>query len=353
MITNYNLFKERKVERLFYYSFDWDDNILHMPTIINMDKLSEDVWEPVSISPSKFLLVRNDPSYRLRDNNTYKTYEEFRDIGPRGSNAFIDDVKYAIDNKNIGPSWNTFIKCLIEGSIFAIVTARSHEYETTKQAIKYIIDNCLTEKQKNKMYENCLHFSKLFDNTSYVRSNGKFSDNKLIERYLECCKYYGVGFPFSKSFREEFDVDENLTIEEGKKIALDKFIETCNEYGNIHNFKVSIGFSDDDKKNVEHIKKYFEYKSSVYAHMKLNVYDTSNRIDSIKTTFESSMENKDGSIMRFVGFNTLPNELGNTTSDFSQPNYTLLQKSKVANKLTKSGSKKFKKKFKKTNKKDK
>ena len=48
-----------------------------------------------------------------------------------------------------------------------------------------------------------------------------------------------------------------------------------------------------------------------------------------------------------TGFNTLPNDLGNTTSDFSQPNYTLNQKAKVANKLTRQPKKRFIKRFKK------
>ena len=349
MITNYNTFLENK--RLSYYSFDWDDNILHMPTIIHMDKLCEGVWQPVSISPSKFAEVRNDPNYRSRDDNPYKAYEEFRDIGPRGEKSFIEDIEFAIVNNNLGPSWKKFIKCLTEGSLFAIVTARAHEYKTLKEGVKYVIDNCLTFREQNKMYENCLNFSNLFDGkVDYVRTNGKFSDNKLIKRYLECCKYYGVGFPYSNSFKEEFPIDNTTTsIEEAKKMVLDNFIEICNEYGNISHNKISIGFSDDDKKNVEHIKKYFEYKSSIYENMRLNVYDTSNKKDSIKTIFElsNSAENKDGSIMRLTGFNTLPNDLGNTTSDFSQPNYTLNQKAKVANKLTRQPKKRFIKRFKK------
>ena len=336
------------MERLLYYGFDWDDNILHMPTVIYMDKLSEGMWIPVDVSPSQFAEVRNDSNYRSRDNNPYKAYEDFRDMGPKGDKAFIIDVEFAIKNNNFGPSWKTFLKCLKEGSIFAIVTARAHEYDTIREGVKYVIDNCLTIAEQNKMYEKCLNFSKLFDgNISYARIDGKFSENKLIDRYLNCCKYYGVGFPFSNSFLNEFAVDSTIKIEEAKKMVLDNFIEICNEYGIKSNVKISIGFSDDDKKNVEHIKKYFEYKSSIYD-MRLNVYDTSIKGKSIKTIFElsNSMENKDGSIMRFTGFNTLPNDLGNTTSDFSQPNYTLLQKAKVANKLTKKPNKRFNKKFK-------
>ena len=34
-----------------YYIFDWDDNILHMPTKIRMEHLEDDgTWKPVEVS---------------------------------------------------------------------------------------------------------------------------------------------------------------------------------------------------------------------------------------------------------------------------------------------------------------
>ena len=98
------------------------------------------------------------------------------------------------------------------------------------------------------------------------------------------------------------------------------------------------------------IKKFFEFKSTIYEHMKLNVYDTSNKV-SHKTRFENgitedmgpSISGKENSILRFTGPNSLTNTLQNATNDWSQPNYTLLQKSKVATLLTKNPKKKSKK----------
>ena len=342
-MLNYNLFKNKnkKPNRLFYYALDWDDNILHMPTIIQMDKLVEGVWQPVPVSPFKFASIRHDSNYRNRDNNSEKAYEEFRDVGPRGNKSFINDIISAINEKKYGPSWNKFIKCLTEGALFVIVTARGHEYSTLKEGIKYIIDNCLTISQQDKMYENCENFLHLFDKRTFLRNNeGKFTDNQLIEYYLNKCKFYGVGSPLSESFKSEFNISDSIKIEEAKKLVLNKFLEICHSYGEKTNIKVSVGFSDDDKKNVEHVKKFFEFKSSIYDGMKLNVYDTSDKGNK-KTKFENgimedmgqSITGTENSLLRFTGFNTLPNELGNTTTDFSQPNYTLLQKAKVANKL--------------------
>ena len=44
-----------------------------------------------------------------------------------------------------------------------------------------------------------------------------------------------------------------------------------------------------------------------------------------------------------MGSNSMPNTLQNATNDWSQPNYTMLQKSKVATLLTKDTKKKAKK----------
>lgn len=345
-MKNYKQFiSERKIEKLNYYAFDFDDNILHMPTIIHMDKLNNGKWEPISLTPEQFASLRHNSDYRIRDNNPQKAYEEFRDVGPREKEAFIEDIKSAVNQKTFGPSWNKFVECLTHGSLFAIVTARGHESSTIKEGIKWLIDSCLTDKEKNKMYLSCETFSHVFNKEIFERNyNIKFSDNQLIKYYLDRCKFYGVGS--SESFKQEFNLPDTTTIEEAKKIAISKFLEICNSYGKKANVKVSVGFSDDDKHNVEHVKRFFEFKSAIYNNMKLHVYDTSNK-GSVKTTYESSMDGKDASILRFTGFNTLPNDLGNTTTDFSQPNYTLLQKAKVANKLTKDiTNKKFNKKLK-------
>lgn len=346
-INNYTDFL--KENKLRYYSFDWDDNILHMSTPIHMDKLIEEKWQPISVLPSEFAIVRNDSNYRNRENNPSKAYEEFRDVGPRGNKAFINDVINSIRNNKFGPSWNKFIKCLVEGSLFAIVTARGHEYNTLKEGVKYIIDSCLTKKQGDLMYQNCQKFLQLFESKTFKREIGlKLSETKLINYYLDKCKFYGVGFPFSKSFHSEFHLDETIKIEEAKKIALDKFLSICHNYGKQSDKHVSVGFSDDDKKNVEHVKKFFEFKSTIYDRMKLNVYDTSDKVNSHKTQFKNgitedmgpSISGKESSILRFMGPNSMPNTLQNATNDWSQPNYTLLQKSKVANLLTKDSVKK-------------
>lgn len=326
-------------DRLLFYCYDWDDNILHMPTYINLEKkISDDIYEKVSVLPSEFSLVRNDENYRILDNNPAVAFSEFTDIGKRGDRAFILDMCEALNNKNYGPSWDIFLSTMKDASVLSIITARAHEYPILKEAVAYVIDNCMTDEDKQIMYKNCLKFSFAFNsnNTYPELPSGKFTENVLIQDYLDTCKYYGVGTPISKSFAEDFNITDNkLKVEIGKKIVLERFISLCIEHGRISDKKVAIGFSDDDKKNVEHVKEYFK-NMSAKTDIDYYVYDTSNKEikGGIKSKYkngmivESSMDNTDASLLRFNSFNSMNNNKQNATSDFSGD--TLQQKAKVA-----------------------
>ena len=84
---------------LHYYALDWDDNILHMPTKILMDKKVGEEWAPTEVSTAQFAEVRNDQeNYRIRNNNPIEAFSEFRDTGIRGDNAFLEDVLFFNSN---------------------------------------------------------------------------------------------------------------------------------------------------------------------------------------------------------------------------------------------------------------
>jgi len=269
---------------LHYSAFDWDDNILHMPTTILMEQKVGNKWLPVEISTAEFATVRNDKeNYRLRDNNPELAFSGFRDTGSRGQKAFIEDVKKAVNEKLYAPSWDAFIKTLSEGAIFAIITARGHEPEIIREGVEYIINNVMTEEQKFLMYSHCLKNAYLFsrqDVDSFDRlPKGEITKTPLIKLYLDSCDYYGVS---SDSFKKDFGQGSASNPEYAKELALDKFVEKCNDFGSKVGAKsVSIAFSDDDPKNVEHVQKFFKEKSALaneLGHeMKLNVYQTTDR----------------------------------------------------------------------------
>jgi hypothetical protein len=265
--------KKHEIE-LHYFVFDWDDNILHMPTVIHMDKLVNNKWIPNDVSTSKFAIVRNDKeNYRLINDNPDEAFSEFRDTGPRGENAFFEDVMTALKNNQYGPSWDAFKKCLSEGSLFAIITARGHEPITIRHVVEYIIDNELTEEEQFLLYSNCLKHSYLFrHDKDYDRiPKGDLSKTELISVYLDNCDFWGVS---SDAFAKKFGEASASNPEKAKELALENFIEKCNDLGKkIDAKKVSVGFSDDDPKNVEHVRKYFKEKSALFNEM--NPHDVS------------------------------------------------------------------------------
>jgi hypothetical protein len=329
-----NYIKESLHEiELHYYAFDIDDNLFHMPTVIHMLKKVGDNWVPIDVSTTEFAKVRNDKdNYKLLPGN--ESFSEFRDNGPRGNMAFIEDMKIAIRNGLFGPSWDSFIQCLSEGAIFALITARGNEPSTYRKSIEYIIDNFLTEQQQFEMYSHCLKNAYYFSHNEtdqYARViKGQVTKMPLIKVYLDHCGYYGVS---SESFAEEFGSASASNPEKAKEMALNKFVDTCNEYGNQIGAKtVSVGFSDDDTKNVEHIHKFFKEKS-LMTNLKFNLYDTSNasRKGGVRTRFvgdeevkyESSVQAKgmESSILPFTKWNNMtqklyPNSMDAPTDDY-------------------------------------
>lgn len=316
MILKFNSFLESNNFELHYSAFDWDDNILHMPTVIHMEKLQDGKWVKIDVSTSDFATIRNDKeNYR----NLSNSFSEFRDTGSRGDSAFLEDTKVALSKGNFGPAWEAFVECLREGSLFAIITARGHEPKTIRKSVEYIIDNILSDDDKFLLYSNCMKHSYIFaSNEDFDRvPKGTLSKTPLITSYLNECSFYGVT---SDSFMNEFGDATSSNPEVAKERALDKFIDKCNSLGKSIGAKsVSIGFSDDDPKNVEHVRTYFKEKSALSNELmphdvKLNLYKTTDR--SIKggerTRFHKSFlsesntsKGMESSIMPFSQFNNI------------------------------------------------
>jgi len=99
-----------------------------------------------------------------------------------------------------------------------------------------------------------------------------------IDFYLSQNDYSPVSSP---EFKDKFGLDSDAdSPEEGKKIALKDYVEkvvngaqklTNGEYD-----KLSIGFSDDDRKNIDAVMDYIKKELSVeYPGVEFFIYDTS------------------------------------------------------------------------------
>lgn len=314
---------------LHYWAFDIDDNLFHMPTVIHMEKRVGDDWVPIDVSTSEFAKVRNDrENYRLLPGDL--SFSEFRDTGPRGNRAFIEDMKIAIKNKKFGPSWKAFLECLRTGSIFALITARGNEPSTYRTAVEWIIDNYLDEEDKFLLYSNSLKHAYIFGHPEDFDRipKGVLSKTPLIKAYLDDCDFYGVS---SNYFISKFGYSSAQNPEKAKELALESFIEKCNRWGEKVGAKsVSIGFSDDDPKNVEHVNIFFKEKlglmKDILPHkLKLNLYKTTDPTikGGVRTKFHEAADSTiapgmASSVMPFSQFNNMSDRMFTNPQEYDK-----------------------------------
>jgi hypothetical protein len=285
-------FKGRNKPQLRFYAFDWDDNILFMSSKIHMDKLEDSEWIPEDVSTVKFAEVRNDSKYRIINNDPNLAFSEFTDSGPRGEDAFLIDVKEAIELKKFGPSWDDFIESLTNGSLFCIITARGHNPAPMRKAVEWIIETQLSDDQKNNMAANLNGFLSVFDDTDVIQNNRSFEELKKI--YLDSCDFFGVMSPW---FAKNVFPTSASNPEPGKKAALTLFAKKIEKFGQELDADVHLGFSDDDPGNVKAIKELFEDEPSLSKYLDYYIYDTGDNVKGIANenilTFESFREELD------------------------------------------------------------
>lgn len=246
-------FKPEGSPDLKYYAFDWDDNIVHMPTEI---MLKNDEGDEVGMSTEDFAKYR---SMVGKENFDYKgntivgfSDDPFRFFRTEGDKQFIIDAM----NAKVGPAFDDFREAINNGSIFAIITARGHNPETIKQGVyNYIVSN-FNGIDKEELIKNLKKYR------SFVGEE-EMDDDQLIKTYLELNRYHPVSFG---------DVKGATNPEEAKIEAMESFVNYIKAMAGLlqkkaylkkdisNKFNPKIGFSDDDPKNVEVMKRHFENK---------------------------------------------------------------------------------------------
>lgn len=269
MILKYNDFLNEKhgsndKTRLAYCIYDIDDNLLFMKSVIHMDHKEGNEWVPEDVSTEKFAKIRGDKeNYRFRNDDADQAFSEFRDSGPRGDDTFIEDVKTAVNEKSFGPSWKSFIDCLINGNIFGIITSRGHSPENMKKTVEWIIYEYLPKHKQSEMTNNLLSYHGLFGtDVDYV-----------IDQYLDACFFIGCS---SKWFEKEFGKD--AVMDERKRIAMRYIMTMLNKYGKKIDANIKLSFSDDDPKFVDAITNLMRDELSLkFLNTKFYVFDTSKK----------------------------------------------------------------------------
>jgi hypothetical protein len=266
--------------QLRYYMFDWDDNILRMPTKIHLDRRTDSgAWEAYDVSTGDFAKIRRDTvNYRPRDGSWDAAFEDFYDNGARGEEAFIDDVKTALADVLEGrekpmPSFQRFKDALVESRLFAIITARSHNSSSIRRGVEYFIEHAMTEHERRTMIGNERGFMRYFG-----ENPDGLSDAEVLKHYLDFNHYSGVSSPeFQRRMGRE-GMSSAESPEKAKQFAIHQFVyhivSLIRDRGAKH--PVSIGFSDDDIHNVMSVENYLrEALADALPNFKFVVYDTS------------------------------------------------------------------------------
>ena len=243
-------FDEEGHPDLKYYAFDWDDNILEMPTKIVVQ--TEDGKE-VGMSTEDFAdyrgMIGQEPFEYNGEMIVGYAEDPYRNFTVKGDSQFIVDAMLA----ETGPSWDDFVEAINGGSIFSIITARGHTPSVLRDAVYNMIVTNHKGINKNELVENLKKYR-------HFANEEEMSDEEMIEAYLDMLRFHPVTYGEGSAANPE----------EGKIKALREFILYVKELaGRIgkraffkndvkNNFVPMIGFSDDDPRNIDKIKDFLD-----------------------------------------------------------------------------------------------
>jgi hypothetical protein len=239
-----------------YYAFDWDDNVVHMPTKII---LKNEDGDEIGMSTDDFAEYRHqigDEPFNYKGETIVGYSDEpFKNFQTPGDKDFLIDAMRA----KLGPAFDDFREAINNGSIFSIITARGHNPNTLKEAVYNYIISGFNGIDKDELVKNLRKYRDINDDED-------MSDDELIKTYLNMNRYHPVSYN---------DPEGAANPEEAKVRAMEKFVEYIKEMAydldkkvylkkevsnNFVPTKPTIGFSDDDIRNVEVMKKHFKDK---------------------------------------------------------------------------------------------
>ena len=243
-----------------YYAFDWDDNLMYMPTKIY---LKDEDGKTVGMSTEDFAEYRTEIGKEPfeYEGHTIVGFDEdaFMDFRVPGDSAFIKDAMRA----ETGPAWSDFVEAVNNGSVFAIITARGHTPSVLKNAIYNLIKKNKHGLSEKELVKNLKKYRDLAD-------EDELSDDELVRAYLDMNKYHPVSFgEGSAANPEELKVKAMREFMSYVQDLSRKLQEKAFMKNKISNYFIPyIGFSDDDLRNVQAMKKHFDDESG------LDIYHT-------------------------------------------------------------------------------
>jgi hypothetical protein len=158
-----------------YYSFDWDDNIVHMPTKII---LQDNQGNEVGMSTYDFGIYREmigKVNFEYQ-NKTIVGFakDSFRFFRKENDHLFLENILLATP----APAFEDFKEAINNGSVFSIITARAHTPSTIREGIKIYIYSNFNGISKDKLIESLKQYR-------YIVNNNNLTDDELNEWWIK------------------------------------------------------------------------------------------------------------------------------------------------------------------------
>lgn len=141
-----------------FYLFDFDDNIMFLPTPIFVR--DTETKEEKALSTGEFATVHPQlgkpgrwESFAVFDGS----FRNFRDlsadeVGAGRKQHFVADIERALDSDPEawqGPAWQVFVYACEKQRPLSIVTARGHSVETLRAGVEVLVDRRLISREPN------------------------------------------------------------------------------------------------------------------------------------------------------------------------------------------------------------
>ena len=148
-----------------YHCFDWDDNLIFMPT--NIVLFHKEGTEEVVMTTEDFALHRGDigkdipffldakgnfsqketknkrsfKDYKIIGDDEHPSLNSFREFRDCENKYFLKHLKEAVLSQDFGPEWDKFVRATSDkehAKRVYIITARGHSAQTIYEGIKYL-----------------------------------------------------------------------------------------------------------------------------------------------------------------------------------------------------------------------
>ncbi len=233
-----------------FYFFDFDDNVVHLPTKIILfncethEEFAVSTTEYASIHPSLGVAGSKWERFELRDNpmGSYRNFREHPKEHLDGKEQpLVEDMLTALKNPFLewrGPSWDFFYKAVKNNRSISIITARGHHPHTIRRAINLLVQS---------------------------------RDLSVNPNYLSV---YPVSHEATRNYLG--DTENKLSTAELKKIAIKVAVHDAFEcYGQNENHR--FGMSDDDPANIALIIEAMRELKAIYPNNQFFVFNTFER----------------------------------------------------------------------------